>query len=276
MHLCVALAAVVVQCPRRAVTIAQAPSQPSIRERPPRVADCVPGARSHRGRHPGAQGDPRSSRIPPRRIFSASYRTAGSPPRSPKRKRSSFRQPLTSFVPAVSSRQHVSGTGRLAQAKGRNGERPDPGPGRLQFLAILGEAERSTNPKRSAELTSPGAAGRRLFAQARHYLALALSICSEEAVRELSESFRRVPKSRNPTSSWNRISKRAALTPRCRRPSGIQTIPSVPTSDSLARVQAERPVPLAGNNRAVAPANAPALIHTASSRWTRISLRRVS
>ncbi len=135
LHLCVALAGVVVCTPTpSAMTIAQAAaSQPSIRERLNRVgADRVLGGRSHQGSHPGAQGDPRS-RAEFRRGASSPWARVqdGGVARDDRRSESGARSgglagPLLragSFL----SRQHVSRTGTSGPGKGRNGERPDPG-----------------------------------------------------------------------------------------------------------------------------------------------------
>jgi tetratricopeptide (TPR) repeat protein len=70
-------------------------------------------------------------------------------------------------------------------------------PGRPQFLALLGEAERQLkNPRRSVELNTQALQADESFAQARYYLALALSDLGQrdQAIQELERVIGSGPK----------------------------------------------------------------------------------
>ena len=124
-------------------------------------------------------------------LLGLAYRTAGSPEmigRSEGGARSGASLD-PSFVPA---RFYLASMylekGRPAQAKEEMESALTQAPGRPQFLAMLGEAERQLkNPKRSVELNRQALQADDSFAQARYYLALALFDLQqrEEAVREL-------------------------------------------------------------------------------------------
>ena len=196
VHLCVALAGVVVCTPApSAMTIAQAAaSQPSIRERLNRVGPIVfsGGDRIKEAIQELKEIlalEPNSAEA--HLLLGLAYRTAGSPEMIAEAKAELVQAASLdpSFVPA---RFYLASMyleqGRPAQAKEEMESALTQAPGRPQFLAILGEAERQLkNPKRSADLNRQALQADDSFAQARYYLALALFDLQqrEEAVREL-------------------------------------------------------------------------------------------
>ena len=135
VHLCVALAGVVVCTPPpSAMTIAQAAaSQPSIRERLNRVGPIVFSGGDHikeaiQELKEILALEPNSAEA--HLLLGLAYRTAGSPEMIAEAKAELVQAASLdpSFVPArFYLAQHVSGTGTSGPGKGRNGERPDPG-----------------------------------------------------------------------------------------------------------------------------------------------------
>ena len=177
------------------MTIAQAAaSQPSIRERLNRVGPIVFSGPDHikeaiQELKEILALEPNSAEA--HLLLGLAYRTAGSPEMIAEAKAELVQAASLdpSFVPA---RFYLGSMyleqGRPAQAKEEMESALTQAPGRPQFLAILGEAERQLkNPKRSAELNRQALQADDSFAQARYYLALALFDLQqrEEAVREL-------------------------------------------------------------------------------------------
>jgi tetratricopeptide (TPR) repeat protein len=196
MAFCLALAGTAICAPRlNALGTAQAvAAQPSIRERLNRVGPIV-FSRPQQINEAIKElkdilaVDPNSAEA--HLLLGIAYRTVGSPEMIAEAK-AELVQAVSldpTFVPA---RFYLASMyleqGRPAQAKEEMESALTQIPGRPQFLAILGEAERQlNNPRRAAELNRQALEADDSFTQARYYLALALFDLQhrDEAIREL-------------------------------------------------------------------------------------------
>ena len=116
---------------------------------------------------------------------------------------------------AISSPASISSwDGRRRRARSSR-RRVAQAPGRPQFLALLGEAERqSKNPQRAVELARQALRADAGFAQARYYLALALFDLGQrdEAIGELEQVVAaRAAAGRSVSESGQRVSRRRTV-----------------------------------------------------------------